>query len=45
MRRDKGRTIIPNTKISAKIGPVTPAEWTLTFQNLLMNKRIIVTEV
>jgi hypothetical protein len=45
MRRDKGRTIMPNTKISAKIGPVTPAEWTLTFQNLLMNKRIIVTKV
>lgn len=45
MIRDKGSTFGPNTKMSAKIGPVTPAQWILTFQNKLITIKIVVTKV
>ena len=41
----KGRTFIPKTKMSAKMGPVTPAQWMLTFQDMLIAIRIPVTIV
>ena len=31
----RGRAAGPNTKTKEKIGPVTPAQWMLTFQNRL----------
>ena len=39
----KGNALKPNTKINAKIGPVTPAQWMLTFQNKLIPMLIIET--
>jgi hypothetical protein len=34
---------MPYTKIRANIGPVTPAQWTLTFQNMLIPIQMIET--
>ena len=45
MIRDKGSTFGPKTKMSAKIGPVTPAQWILTFQNKFTTIKIPVTKV
>lgn len=39
----KGRALRPNTKIRAKIGPVTPAQCKLTFQYKLIPILIIET--
>ena len=43
--KDNGKALVPKTNKSAKIGPVTPAQWILTFQKKLTNKRAIVTKV
>ena len=43
--KDNGKAVRPNTKISEKIGPVTPAQWILTFQNKLTTVMINETKV
>ena len=39
----RGSAVIPYTKIRANIGPVTPAQWMLTFQNTLIPMQMIET--
>ena len=39
----RGNAVMPYTKIRANIGPVTPAQWMLTFQNTLIPMQMIET--
>lgn len=39
----RGNAVMPYTNIRANIGPVTPAQWMLTFQNTLIPMQIIET--